>query len=124
MPDGEVTGVTSAAVEDGGPLSVTPLTPVFGARVGGALDLSKPLVPELVRAVEAAMDRYAVLVFPGQAMLETRRSSPSAASSARSRRRRRRQFATIGKRYAPTDFCARRRIGWRQRSQRPGRSPG
>ena len=43
----------------------TPLTPVFGARVGGA-DLRKPLTPEQAREIEDAMDKYAVLVFPGQ----------------------------------------------------------
>ncbi len=43
----------------------TPLTPVFGARVEGA-DLRKPLTPEQAREVEDAMDKYAVLLFPGQ----------------------------------------------------------
>lgn len=43
----------------------TPLTPVLGARVEGA-DLRRPLTPEQAREVEDAMDRYAVLVFPGQ----------------------------------------------------------
>jgi len=45
--------------------SYTPLTPVFGARVGGA-DLRRSLTPEQAREVEEAMDRYAVLVFPAQ----------------------------------------------------------
>jgi alpha-ketoglutarate-dependent 2,4-dichlorophenoxyacetate dioxygenase len=70
MPDGQVTGATSAAVDYGGVLRLTPMTPVLGARVGAVLDLSKPLGPELVRAIEAAMDRYAVLVFPGQRRLD------------------------------------------------------
>lgn len=36
-----------------------------GGRVSG-VDLKQPLTPDLVRDVESAMDRYAVLVFPGQ----------------------------------------------------------
>lgn len=36
-----------------------------GGRVSG-LDLKQPLAPDLVREIEAAMDRHAVLVFPGQ----------------------------------------------------------
>lgn len=46
-------------------LHITPLHPVFAARVEG-LDLSRPLAPAVVAAIDAAMDRYAVLVFPGQ----------------------------------------------------------
>jgi alpha-ketoglutarate-dependent 2,4-dichlorophenoxyacetate dioxygenase len=46
-------------------LHPTPLHPLFAARVEG-LDLARPLSREVVRAIEAAMDRYAVLVFPGQ----------------------------------------------------------
>lgn len=42
-----------------------PLQPHFAAEVRG-LDLSRPTDPELAAAVEAAMDRYAVLVFPEQ----------------------------------------------------------
>ena len=36
-----------------------------GGRVSG-VDLKQPLSPDLVREIESAMDRYAVLVFPGQ----------------------------------------------------------
>lgn len=43
----------------------TPLHPVFAVRCDG-LDLRRPLTPEQARAVEAAMDRYAVMVFPAQ----------------------------------------------------------
>lgn len=46
-------------------LKPTPLTQYIGARVEG-LDLSKPLTPAQVQAIDAAMDQYAVLVFPGQ----------------------------------------------------------
>ncbi|MCK8787661.1 TauD/TfdA family dioxygenase [Roseomonas sp. NAR14] len=44
---------------------LTPLTPVFAARMDG-FDLRRPLTAAEAAAIEAAMDRYAVLVFPGQ----------------------------------------------------------
>ena len=47
------------------PLSITPLTTHIGARLTG-IDARKPLSPAEVAAVEAAMDRHAVLVLPGQ----------------------------------------------------------
>ncbi len=43
----------------------TPLHPLFAARCEG-LDLRQPLTPAQAEAVETAMDRYAVLVFPNQ----------------------------------------------------------
>ena len=46
-------------------LSITPLTPVFGARIAGA-DLSRPLDDATRRAIAEAMDRYAVCVLPDQ----------------------------------------------------------
>lgn len=46
-------------------LRITPLHPHLGARAEG-VDLREPLSAALVRAIEAAMDRHAVLVFPGQ----------------------------------------------------------
>ena len=46
-------------------LRVTPLHPHVGARAEG-VDLRHPLSPALAREIEAAMDRHAVLVFPGQ----------------------------------------------------------
>ncbi len=46
-------------------LRVTPLHPHIGARAEG-VDLRQPLTAELAAAIEAAMDRHAVLVFPGQ----------------------------------------------------------
>ncbi len=48
-------------------LQITPLHPLFAARVTG-LDLRTPLAPELRARIEAAMDAYAVLVFPDQAL--------------------------------------------------------
>ena len=45
--------------------SLTPLHPLFAARVEG-LDLRRPLDDAQVAAIEAAMDRHGVLVFPGQ----------------------------------------------------------
>ena len=46
-------------------MRVTPLHPHIGARVEG-VDLRAPLTADLRAAIEAAMDRHAVLVFPGQ----------------------------------------------------------
>jgi len=46
-------------------LRISPLHPHIGARAEG-VDLRLPLTAELTAAIEAAMDRHAVLVFPGQ----------------------------------------------------------
>ena len=46
-------------------ISIRQIHPVFVGEVSG-IDITKPLAPEEVAAVEAGMDRYAVLVFPGQ----------------------------------------------------------
>ena len=46
-------------------MSVERLGPSLGARVTG-LDLTRPLDPEQVAAIEAGMDEHAVLVFPAQ----------------------------------------------------------
>jgi len=51
------------------PLSIRPLTPAIGGEVTG-IDISKPLKPEEVAAIEAGMDKYAVLVFPGQQLTD------------------------------------------------------
>jgi len=50
-------------------LKLTPLGPLFAAEASG-VDLSKPLNPAAVRAIEEAMDRYAVLVFHDQPLSE------------------------------------------------------
>jgi len=47
------------------PLSIRQIHPVFVGEVAG-VDISKPLAPDAVAAVEAGMDRYAVLVFHNQ----------------------------------------------------------
>ena len=47
------------------PVTIQPLHPVFVGEVGG-VDCRKPLSPEKVAAIEAGMDRYAVLVFRDQ----------------------------------------------------------
>ena len=47
------------------PVSIAPLHPVFAGEVSG-VDCRKPLSPEEVAAIEAGMDRYAVLVFRHQ----------------------------------------------------------
>jgi alpha-ketoglutarate-dependent 2,4-dichlorophenoxyacetate dioxygenase len=44
---------------------IDPVTPDFVARMTG-IDLRQPLGSDQVRQIEAAMDRYAVLVFPDQ----------------------------------------------------------
>jgi alpha-ketoglutarate-dependent 2,4-dichlorophenoxyacetate dioxygenase len=46
-------------------ISIRPLHPAFAGEVGG-VDCTKPLAPDQVAAIEAGMDRYAVLVFPDQ----------------------------------------------------------
>lgn len=46
-------------------IDTTPLTRHIGARLTG-IDARKPLTPEEVAAIDAGMDRYAVLVLPGQ----------------------------------------------------------
>lgn len=47
------------------PIDIRPLHPVFAGEVQG-LDLRHPLDAAEVAAIEAGMDRFAVLVFPGQ----------------------------------------------------------
>jgi len=51
------------------PLSIRPLTPAIGGEVTG-IDITKPLKREEVAAIEAGMDKYAVLVFPGQQLTD------------------------------------------------------
>jgi len=46
-------------------ISIRPLTPVIAGEVDG-IDLAKPLSREEVAAIEAGMDKHAVLVFHGQ----------------------------------------------------------
>jgi alpha-ketoglutarate-dependent 2,4-dichlorophenoxyacetate dioxygenase len=46
-------------------VSIRPLTPAFAGEVSG-VDLREPLGRADAAAIEAGMDRYAVLVFPGQ----------------------------------------------------------
>lgn len=48
-------------------LKLRQLHPLFAAEASG-LDMTRPLTPEQVAEVNAAMDRYAVLVFRGQCM--------------------------------------------------------
>ena len=47
------------------PIEVHPLTPHIGARMTG-IDARRPLNPAEVAAIDAGMDRHAVLVLPGQ----------------------------------------------------------
>lgn len=57
-------------------LTIRPLTPVVAGEVTG-VDLTKPLTTDEVAAIEAGMDRYAVLVFPGQAVTDEQQQSYS-----------------------------------------------
>jgi alpha-ketoglutarate-dependent 2,4-dichlorophenoxyacetate dioxygenase len=50
-------------------LSIRPLHPHFAGEVTG-LDITRPLSPAEVAAVEAGMDRYAVLAFPDQKLTD------------------------------------------------------
>jgi alpha-ketoglutarate-dependent 2,4-dichlorophenoxyacetate dioxygenase len=59
------TAARMATAPGGGTLRLTPLHPVIGARAEG-IDLRRPLTTQEAAAIEAAMDRYAVLVFPDQ----------------------------------------------------------
>jgi|SRR5581483_2340015 len=51
------------------PISIRQLHPVFVGEVTG-IDISKPITPADVTAIEAGMDKYAVLVFPGQQLTD------------------------------------------------------
>ena len=50
-------------------LQLRPLHPLFAAEAAG-LDLRRPLEPAELRAIEAAMDRHAVLVWRDQPFTE------------------------------------------------------
>jgi alpha-ketoglutarate-dependent 2,4-dichlorophenoxyacetate dioxygenase len=50
-------------------ITVTPVTPDFVAEIAG-LDLAQPLRPADRDAIEAAIDRYAVVVFRGQTLTD------------------------------------------------------
>jgi alpha-ketoglutarate-dependent 2,4-dichlorophenoxyacetate dioxygenase len=51
------------------PISIRQLHSVFVGEVTG-IDISKPISPADVAAIEAGMDKYAVLVFPGQQLTD------------------------------------------------------
>lgn len=50
-------------------LKLEPLHPLFAAEAGG-VDLRKPLDDATIQSIDAAMDRYAVLVFRGQPLTQ------------------------------------------------------
>jgi alpha-ketoglutarate-dependent 2,4-dichlorophenoxyacetate dioxygenase len=50
-------------------LRITPVHPLFGGRVEG-LDLTRPLTPQQVTDLRAAMDHYGVLVIPDQPFVD------------------------------------------------------
>lgn len=47
------------------------LHPEFGVRIHG-VDVSKPLVPDVIKDINAAVDRYSFVCFPGQSMDDDR----------------------------------------------------
>ena len=47
------------------PITITPLTPHIGARLSG-IDVRRPLTAAEVEAIDAGMNRHAVLVLPNQ----------------------------------------------------------
>ena len=51
------------------PVSIRPLHEVFTGEVSG-VDITRPLSKDDVAALEAGMDKYAVLVFHGQAITD------------------------------------------------------
>ena len=53
------------------PISIRPLTPVFAGEVSG-VDTTALIAPDTVAAIEAGMDRYAVLVFREQNLTDDR----------------------------------------------------
>jgi alpha-ketoglutarate-dependent 2,4-dichlorophenoxyacetate dioxygenase len=67
MPTKAQGGAAAEAVRHGTSFEATPLTPYFAGRLEG-VDLREPFTPEQIEAFRAAMDRYAVLVIPGQAL--------------------------------------------------------
>jgi alpha-ketoglutarate-dependent 2,4-dichlorophenoxyacetate dioxygenase len=50
-------------------LTIQQLTPVFAGEVSG-VDITRPLTRDAVAAIEAGMDRYAVLVFHDQKLTD------------------------------------------------------
>src|SRR6478609_7250797 len=50
-------------------LQLRPLHPLFAAEASG-IDLTRPVDPATVRAIDDAMDKYAVVVFRGQPLSE------------------------------------------------------
>jgi alpha-ketoglutarate-dependent 2,4-dichlorophenoxyacetate dioxygenase len=50
-------------------ISIRQIHPVFVGEVSG-IDITRPLARDAVAAIEAGMDRYAVLVFPGQVVTD------------------------------------------------------
>ena len=51
------------------PLAIRPIQPAFAGEVSG-IDITQPLSPADVAAIEAGMDKYAVLVFRGQRLTD------------------------------------------------------
>ncbi|HEY7580595.1 MAG TPA: TauD/TfdA family dioxygenase, partial [Acetobacteraceae bacterium] len=50
-------------------VAIRQLTPVFAGEISG-IDITRPLAREAVAAIEAGMDRHAVLVFHDQCLTD------------------------------------------------------
>jgi len=50
-------------------LELTPLHPLFAAQASG-VDITRPLSPDMIDAIDEAMNQYAVLVFRGQPLTQ------------------------------------------------------
>jgi alpha-ketoglutarate-dependent 2,4-dichlorophenoxyacetate dioxygenase len=72
--EAKVSAQAATRLESSDVLNLTPVHPLFGARATG-LDLRKPLTAEQKREVKAAMDRYAIVVFPDQLMSDEEHAS-------------------------------------------------
>jgi hypothetical protein len=83
-------------------IAIRRITPVFGAEVSG-IDVTQPLAREAVAAIEAGMDRHAVLVFHDQCLTDdsqrafTRNFGPLEASPGG-------HIATMAERRLPLDM--------------------
>jgi alpha-ketoglutarate-dependent 2,4-dichlorophenoxyacetate dioxygenase len=71
MPAGILGKSPTRAEDNAMPLSIRQIHPVFVGEVTG-VDISKPLTPDAVAAIEAGMDRYAVLIFHNQPVTDER----------------------------------------------------
>lgn len=67
----EVIAMSQSASQSRSQLRYEKLHPEFGIRIHG-VDVGKPLPPDLIREINAAVDRYSFVCFPGQSMNDDR----------------------------------------------------